>query len=308
MESLRFELPVDPPFSLRYTAWALRRSDKNETDIWEDDHYRRTLMLDTSPHLLVVRQVTPAWSAPRLEVTVKASTLIPDVQPRVTSQLVRMFGLAVDLKPFYHHIREDTVMHDLTAPFVGMRPPRLASNFESLVAAVACQQLSLVVGITLLNRLCRTFGHAFTEGDARIHAFPTAAQLANARSIQLRELGFSWQKAQTLIQLSRFVLDGSLRFENFERLGDELVRQRLYSIKGIGVWTADYFLLRGMGRLHVFPRNDSGALNGLASWLKLRDKPSPKKLERILARWQPYAGMIYFHLLLRKLSQQFAAP
>lgn len=306
MESLRFVLPVNPPFHLGYTAWALRRSDKNETDIWEEDRYRRILTLNVVPHLVVVRQVAPT-QAPHLEVTVKAAKLAADAQSRVTPQLTRMLGLAVDLKPFYRHIRGDSAMRALTAPFVGMRPPRLATEYETLVAAVTCQQLSLAVGITLLNRLSHAFGHAITVEGTRVHAFPTAEQLADSEPSQLRRLGYSWQKAQTVIELSRGIANGSVRLDEFDGWDDEQVRRRLFTIKGIGAWTADYFLLRGLGRLHVFPRSDSGALNGLASWLKLRDKPGPKKLERILAPRQPYAGMIYFHLLLRKLAQQQSA-
>lgn len=299
MERLRFLLPVASPFNLGYTARVLRRSDKNEIDTWAVEHYRRILMLDGDPHLAVVRQLA-SGRAPRLEVTVEAARLAADAQARIASLFTRMLGLDIDLKPFYRHIRNDAAMRALTAPFVGMRPPKLASEYETLVAAIACQQLSLTVGITLLNRLGHSFGCAIGGEDTHGYAFPTPDRLADSDPSRLVELGFSRQKAQTVIRVSREIAEGTLHFDEFEEWDDAQVRRRLLAIKGIGGWTADYFLLRGMGRLHVFPRNDSGALNGLASWLKLGHKPDPAQLERILAPRQPYAGLIYFHLLLRK--------
>jgi DNA-3-methyladenine glycosylase II len=70
----------------------------------------------------------------------------------------------------------------------------------------------------------------------------------------------------------------------------------------VGRWTAEYVLLRGLGRLHVFPGDDVGGRNNLQRWLR-RSKPfSYAALHRTLARWQPYAGLVYFHLLLDRLE------
>ena len=88
----------------------------------------------------------------------------------------------------------------------------------------------------------------------------------------------------------------------FERLDDAAVVEALVRRRGIGRWSADYVLLRGLGRLHVFPRGDSGALNGLRRFLvgtELEDDP-----DAALARWAADAGLVYFHLLLRGLEQR----
>jgi DNA-3-methyladenine glycosylase II len=80
---------------------------------------------------------------------------------------------------------------------------------------------------------------------------------------------------------------------------ETLVRRR-----GIGRWSADYVLLHGLGRLHVFPRSDVGALNGLRSFLAGAGRDESPRAA--LARWTPYAGLVYFHLLLRGLELQAA--
>ena len=85
--------------------------------------------------------------------------------------------------------------------------------------------------------------------------------------------------------------------------GNLVVRQRLLELRGVGRWTAEYVLLRGLGRLHIFPGDDVGAQKRLARWL---GRPGPMDYAdvcRAVERWQPYAGLVYFHLLLDGLSR-----
>jgi hypothetical protein len=84
---------------------------------------------------------------------------------------------------------------------------------------------------------------------------------------------------------------------------DDTVRSALLELRGVGRWTAEYVLLRGLGRLHVFPGDDVGAQNSLARWLGRPNGLDYAGVTLALERWRPYAGMVYFHLLLDGLSQ-----
>lgn len=75
-------------------------------------------------------------------------------------------------------------------------------------------------------------------------------------------------------------------------------------LRGIGRWNAEYILLRGLGRLTMFPGDDVGARNNLVRWLKLRKPLDYAAVARRVQRWQPYAGLVYFHLLLDKLASR----
>jgi DNA-3-methyladenine glycosylase II len=88
-----------------------------------------------------------------------------------------------------------------------------------------------------------------------------------------------------------------------EQEGDAVARQRLLDLRGIGRWSAEYVLLRGLGRLHVFPGDDVGAQKHLARWLGRSRPLDYAGVARAVERWQPYAGLVYFHLLLNKLSE-----
>jgi DNA-3-methyladenine glycosylase II len=75
----------------------------------------------------------------------------------------------------------------------------------------------------------------------------------------------------------------------------------LSAIRGIGRWSAEYVLLRGLGRLCIFPGDDVGALKNLRDFMGLAERPDYKTMEEITSRWQPFAGLVYFHFLLDKL-------
>jgi DNA-3-methyladenine glycosylase II len=163
---------------------------------------------------------------------------------------------------------------------------------------VACQQLSLAAGLTVLSRLVAAVGPDGSEPSP----FPAPEDVLRLPVPRLRELGFSDRKAHTILELARAAADGDLDLDRLEPLSDGEVVAALVELRGIGRWSADYVLLRGLGRLHVFPGTDVGALNGLRSFpAASRLDPDPA---RALKRWSDDAGMLYFHLLLRGLEQR----
>ena len=91
--------------------------------------------------------------------------------------------------------------------------------------------------------------------------------------------------------------------EALQRLEDGAAIDRLTSLRGIGRWTAEYVLLRGLGRLHIFPGDDVGAHNKLRHLFEIDTPLDYRAVQRLVARWQPYAGVVYFHLLLDSLSR-----
>lgn len=84
---------------------------------------------------------------------------------------------------------------------------------------------------------------------------------------------------------------------------EEIVRH-LTKLRGIGRWSAEYALLRGLGRLDIFPGDDVGARNNLQKLLHLQNKPDYEGMSKLTSQWHPYEGLVYFHLLLEKLRQK----
>jgi DNA-3-methyladenine glycosylase II len=303
--SFSFSLVLHPraPFRLDLTVWALRRRALNEVDAWDGSTYRRVLLLDDLPVDVAVTQQAAA-DAPELRVTVTlhGAANRSNVQAEAHVALARTLSLGLDIDPFYSLAATDPVLAPLAARFRGLRPPRFASVFECLVNAVAMQQLSLEAGLTLLNRLSRTYGAGSSAAENHAHAFPKPAELAHVQPGAVRALGFSFRKATTIVAIAGAALEGRLDLESLATCEDGQVVETLTQIPGIGRWSAEYTLLRGLGRLHVFPGDDVGARKNLARWLGLAEPLDYAGVQRAVADWRPYAGLIYFHLLLDRLA------
>jgi len=135
------------------------------------------------------------------------------------------------------------------------------------------------------------------------YAFPRPDDVARCRLDSLRRRGFSRQKARALLELARAIVEEHLDLEGLAALDDEAAVVRLLQIKGVGRWTAEYVLLRGLGRLHIFPGDDVGARKALGHLLGRRKPLDYPGVRRALAPWKPYAGLVYFHMLLDGLAR-----
>lgn len=136
-----------------------------------------------------------------------------------------------------------------------------------------------------------------------------AASLSGPRALAAadpgapRRIGFSSTKARTIIEIASAVADGTLDLEALATLDDRATLAHLNSLRGIGRGSAEYVMLRGLGRLHVFPGDDVGARHKLERVLGASRRLDYDGVRDALARWQPYTGVLYFHLLLHSLSE-----
>lgn len=304
MES--FTLKPRPPFRLDLAAWILRRRFENQVDRWDGSVYRRVLPTTSKPLLLEVTQSSgPAKS--RLAVRLRGAPLSPQSRAVATAALERLLGIRLELSGFYQFVADKPKLALLAERFRGMKPPRFLTGFECLANAIACQQVSLASGIQLLNRFAEAFGQRFEDdlqdgAGAIQYAFPQADDLLGVDLEQLRTLGFSRQKATAVLDLATLIRTGEFDFDALHGLSDQAAIVELQRLRGVGRWTAEYALLRGLGRLHIFPGDDVGARNGLEKWLGVTDKLNYESIGRLLERWRSIKGLIYLHLLLDKLA------
>ena len=221
----------------------------------------------------------------------------------VTVALERLLGHPIDLAAFYRFAARDSDLGPLVRRFRGMKPPRFPSVFEGVVNGIACQQLSLTLGIHLLNRLAANHGLSMAANGESSHAFPRPEDLANLVPETLRPLGFSRQKGRAMVELAQIGVERHKDLEGLRAFSDRDALTHLTQLRGVGRWTAEYVLLRCLGRLNMFPGDDVGARNNLQRWLGLEQPLDYAEVGRVLARWQPYQGLVYFHLLLERLAE-----
>jgi DNA-3-methyladenine glycosylase II len=302
MNRLTYSLKSVSPFRLDLAVFVLRRRPENVIDRWDGQCYRRALALGDSPVEVAVTQ-TGSPETPRLRVSVEGERAGPGTRPAVTAALERMLGLRLNLTEFERFASHDDRLGPLARRFLGMKPPRFPTVFACLVNAIACQQVTLTTGVRLLGLLAGAHGLAVGGRDTPVHAFPRPNDLARMRPEELRSLGFSRQKARALIDVSGAIAEGCLDLEALASETDDAALDHLSRLRGVGRWTAEYVLLRGLGRVHIFPGDDVGARNNLLRWLGLTGPLDYEGVRRTLNPWSAYGGLIYFHLLLDRLAE-----
>lgn len=300
-------LSVLAPFRLDYTVWALRRRQKNLIDRWDGIQYHRIVVFDNNPVQLTVTR--GRGKRGNLVLTLHSKKGITAQVHKQARALVRqMLGVTVNLEPFYALAGKHGILGTLAAEFAGVKPPRFPDVWEALVNAIACQQVTLDLGILLLNRLSERYGPVFVDGGERYYAFPRPVDLASVSEAEVKQLGFSYQKARALKELAIQITERSLDLAALAKMNNNDALAKLLSLRGVGRWTAEYALLRGLGRLDIFPGDDVGAQNNLQRLFGLAAKPDYGKIGSLTAPWNPYQGLVYFHLLLEKLRQKGVVP
>jgi DNA-3-methyladenine glycosylase II len=286
-------LTTRAPFHLEATVRVLQRRPANVVDHWEGGSYLRVLSLSRG---LVLAEVQDHGTIdkPDLELAIRAGDTSARTRAEAGAAVRRILGLDIDPAPVQRSVQAEPAIRATGRALRGMRPPRFTSLFEAFASIVPFQQLSLDAGVAIVARLVTRLGSPLLHEGRRFHAFPTAQQFAAARIATLRACGLSRQKAHTLIGLARAVGSGELSEQQFAGRSTSSALVRLAELPGIGPWSAGVVLLRGFGRLDVFPPGDVGAARGLRTLLGLGPR-SP--LEPVIERFGRHRGYLYFYAL-----------
>jgi DNA-3-methyladenine glycosylase II len=159
-------------------------------------------------------------------------------------------------------------------------------GFETLVRSIVYQQLSGRVASVIFSRL-----HA-AAGEERL----TPAGIMKLRPERMRKLGLSGQKTLYIRELAKHTRRGSVVFEALPGFDDAGVIEHLTRVKGIGVWTAQMFLMFALRRPDVLPVADLGIRTAMKKAYGLDDLPKPPEIEKIAAAWKPYASIACWYL------------
>lgn len=286
-------LSVLAPFRLDFTASALRRLPSNIVDVITPAGAWLRAVRGPTGEVLTVSAVQRAPDA--LSVAMEGDG---GDSGRALALVRRMLGTDRDVSHFARAAVAIPWLASLVARLQGLKPPRYASLWEALVNAVVFQQVSISAASAVTRRLVMALEQPVESGGVRVYPFPTAAQLLAASDGELRTIGLSTAKVATLRRAAEAVLSGTLDEAELEGHSSPDASLLLQEVKGVGPWTASVVLLRGLGRLDVFPMNDSGVARNLA----LLAGEERLDITRLLERLRPEQGMLYYHLLLARLA------
>ena len=283
------QVSVRPPYRLDLTVDALRRLAANVVDVVDEaGTFRRALHDGEGTNVIEVTQTS--GRSLLLRVAGKnGGRWVPVVET--------MLGTRVRLEQWYENVRPFRWLDVLSHELVGLRPPRYPSLWEAFAHAIVFQQISIHAAAAIMRRTVETLGDPVEIGGSRYYPFMTPQSIAQAPDRVLRAAGLSQNKVAHLRSAAEAVLTGTVSAPAVEALPSPAAAELLCTVRGIGPWSAAVVLLRGLGRLDVFPMKDSG----VARSIRLLSGGEHTDAHALLDRLGPVRGMLYFHLLLGRI-------
>ena len=234
-------LRLPEPYDFELSTGRYRAYGPDLANLWHEG----------SLHRVVGRREVRISAAPG---GVRVEPLDTETRPVVR----KLLGAEFDLPAFYAWARRDRVLARLTRELAGLRPPLALDPFETLVTSITAQQVSLHAAFAIRNRLIQRFGRRVGQA----YSFPTARSLRRVETDVLVALGFSHRKAEYVVGLAGAKVD----FAALAQLPDEEVKARLVAIRGLGEWTADWFLARHLARPRAWPAGDLAVRKAVAAF------------------------------------------
>lgn len=278
-----FTLALPGPLDIDRSLDVFRRSGDDGMDRWDGHRLLRTARVDGQiiPYLC---HITGDIETPEISVSVARDAPAAAVEAVVR----RMFITApVALETL---VLCDPRIAELDAQFRGLRPVLQAEPFTAIVRSITAQQVNLKWAATIRRRLAECYGRRYALGLHEVLALEPE-RLASARVEDLRVLQFTTRKSEYVIGLAQAVVSGTLDLETLQQADDDEVIERLTALRGLGRWTAEWFLARALGRPRVVA-GDLGVRKAIGAIYCQGQMPSEAEVRDCTAHWGAAAGVV----------------
>ena len=296
LERATFTVQPLPPFDFAMTAdYATHYRGRSLWEFYENGVYRRVVDLDGRLGVAAVRSLGDV-DTPLLEVEVAASSLDETAIDATRRQVEWVFQTNVDLVPFYRMAEADPFLAPLASMHRGFRVPQGTSVLEGLVNAILGQQISGQVARAVRTAVMEAYGETFTVDGVEYRAFPRPQALAAAGVEGLRAQKLSWRKAEYVWDIASKEAAGEIDLEGlFDRTDDEVV-ETLTQLRGVGVWTAHWLLVRTLGRTDGFPHGDLAIQRTLGDVVNNGVRMTGEEALEYSLRWSPFRTYVTTYL------------
>lgn len=295
---MRLALKAIPPFDFDLTASIFSDGDK-QIRKYEKGKFWQVVRINNRLILVSIHARREA-GASDLEVQADPDEDVSSIEEEKLRQVItNIFNLSFDLKPFYNDVFNDSILARVTRELKGLISPTTETVFEALTTSIVEQQISLKVAQVLERNLTRSFGETLEVAGSLYYAFPTPQRLAEVTIENLRTGGLTLRKAEYIHDISTKVADGSLDLQKYRNYTDlEDIARELKGIRGIGAWTAEMTMIRGMQKLETLPADDLGVRRCIAHYYNSDRKISPEEARRIAEKWGKWKGLAAFYLIV----------
>jgi DNA-3-methyladenine glycosylase II len=278
-------IKIEPPYHFDGVLDRLSIDPLNVVDV-QEKMVKVPLYIEDNPTVVTVKSIgtkeEPAFWLQGEDIACKE---------KVIQRVSHIFQWDVPLKEIHTHflhtnLRDIFVAHEGTPLILDFDP------YSCLMKCIIHQQLNMAFAHTLTERFVKTFGF---EKDG-VWFYPRSEKVAELSYDNLRALQFSTRKAEYVIDTSRLIAEGKVSLEELENKSDEEVIKQLVKIRGIGPWTAQNFLLFGLGRPNLFPKADIGIQNAIKKHFQLEQKPTFEQMDELSKEWAPYLSYASLYL------------
>ncbi len=292
------KLKCVPPYDFDLSMKLFRGGDK-QIRRYEGGKFWQTIRAD-GKLVLVTLKATGTVDMPEVSAELESNQEVSAEDQRKCKQLLSVFlGAAFDLQPFYQEAKKDKIMLETVHRLRGLKVPSTVTVFEALVDSIVEQQISLNVAHVLEVNLIKKYGDPLDLETGVYYAYPTPQTLARAEIEDMRKCGLSTRKAEYIRNVSETVVEGKLDLEIFKRYTDvSKIIEELDKIKGIGVWTAELTVVRGMQKYDVIPADDLGLRRVISHFYFDGEKIAPDDAREMAQKWGKWKGLASFYLVI----------
>lgn len=296
------EIEALPPYDFETSCEIFGNGDKQIRN-YENGKFWQVLAVNDK---LILATVISQGNVnkPRVTVELKSESEITEKDTKEVKNLLNLiFSLDLDLTPFYSTVNKDKIMAQLTRKLRGLKTPTTPSVFEALADSIIEQQISLTVANSLRNKLIKKFGHTLHLEEGLYYAYPSPQQLASVNIAGFRECGLSMRKGEYIKGVSALIAEKKLNLEKLKIYeNSEHIATELDKIRGVGVWTAEFTMLRGMQRLEVIPADDLGLRRVVSRYYCQGRATSSSEVRHIAKNWSKWKGLAAYYLVVADMK------
>ena len=231
-----------------------------------------------------------------LKVTVTGENLSDKDVATVTNTLSRILGITQNPNLFYKTHQSDPIIGPLISKYYGLHIPQSNSVFEGLVTAIVGQQISTSVAKMLRSLLIEKYGESLTINGNKFYVFPTPEKIMSVGIEELHANKFSRRKAEYICGIATSICTNELDIDKLSTSSYEIAMKNLISLRGVGIWTAQWLLIGSLGFEDGFPSGDLALQKIITEKLERKSIMSDDQILDYSNIWSPYRSWATVYL------------
>jgi DNA-3-methyladenine glycosylase II len=285
-------VPIPALFSFQECLWFLNRNYDDCLHVIRDNTIFKALEINGGLVLTSIRE-----NGAFLEIDILKGDVPSESKDYLINYVTEWFDMQRNIQPFYDLMRLDGRLAYMTEDFKGLRLIGIDNLFEAICWCIIGQQINLSFAYKVKRRLVERFGGSIEHSGEQYYVFPAPEVLAAADMDELKSMQFSEKKAEYVIGIAKAFENGSLSKTAIEALPDFTSRKKaLTDHKGIGVWTANYALMKSLKEPEGIPHGDIGLLKALSNHNIIQDRSETPKIEALFDAFRGWESYLVFYL------------